>query len=128
MRSHATPPYTYTAGGALLDRVNLLTPSPRLRLSSIDFRRLPTPGAVYTKMLQSIVYEYFFDRRNGNGNGTTDDAPPDPPTMVKNWAGVDGAGLVSAAAIAASTALPPRFRISAPASADSGWAVTIMAR
>ena len=25
-------------------------------------------------------------------NGTTDDAPPDPPTMVKNWAGVDGAG------------------------------------
>jgi hypothetical protein len=42
-------------------------------------------------MLQSIVDEYFFDRRNGNGNGT-DDAPPDPPTMVKNWAGVDGAG------------------------------------
>ena len=86
------PGAAFGAGGALLDGVNLLTPSPRLRLSSIDFRRLPTPGAVYTKMLQSIVYEYFFDRRNGNGNGTTDDAPPDPPTMVKNWAGVDGAG------------------------------------
>src|SRR5258706_15239844 len=33
-----------------------------------------------------------------------------------------------AQAIAASTALPPAFRISAPASVASGWAATIIAR
>src|SRR5258705_3519014 len=33
-----------------------------------------------------------------------------------------------APAIAASTALPPAFRISAPASVASGWAATIIAR
>ena len=35
----------FGAGGALLAGVNLLTPSPHLRLSSIGFRRLPPPGA-----------------------------------------------------------------------------------